>query len=160
MKITIICVGKLKEKYWKDGILEYTKRLTRYTTQMKIIELPDEKTPDNASIKDEELILEKEGEQILKNIPQDGYVITLAIKGKNLTSEELSKVIENKMITGNSHIVFIIGGSLGLSESVYKKSHMQWSLSNLTFPHQMVRVMLVEQIYRAFRIMKNEPYHK
>lgn len=160
MKITIICVGKLKEKYWKDGILEYTKRLTRYTTQMKIIELPDEKTPDNASIKDEELILEKEGEQILKNIPQDGYIITLAIKGKNLTSEELSKVIENKMITGNSHIVFIIGGSLGLSEGVYKKSHMQWSLSNLTFPHQMVRVMLVEQIYRAFRIMKNEPYHK
>lgn len=159
MNITIVCVGKLKEKYWKDGIAEYEKRLSRYT-KLNIIELPDEKTPDTMSEAEEIEVRNKEGIKILKTIKDNWFVILLDLQGKNLSSVELSQFIAKKEVAGVSHIAFVIGGSLGVSEDVRKRSDFRWSFSNLTFPHQMIRVMLLEQIYRSMRIQRNEPYHK
>ena len=158
-KISIISVGKIKEKYLKDGIGEYTKRLSRYC-KLDIIEVPDEKTPDGASEVVENQIKNLEGERILKSIKDDDYVIALAIDGKMLDSVELSNKMESLGVRGTSHIVFVIGGSLGLSENVLKRADYKLSFSKMTFPHQLMRMILLEQIYRAYRIMKGEPYHK
>lgn len=159
MKITLITVGKIKEKYLKDAITEYSKRLSRYC-KLEIIEVADEKTPDNASETVEDGIRDKEGERILKYVRDDAYVVTLEIKGKLLTSEELAKKIENLGIQGTSHIIFIIGGSIGLGKEVLKHSDYALSFSKMTFPHQLMRVILLEQIYRSYRIISHEPYHK
>ncbi|MGL4571624.1 MAG: 23S rRNA (pseudouridine(1915)-N(3))-methyltransferase RlmH [Clostridium sp.] len=159
MNITLITVGKLKEKYLKQAIDEYAKRLSRYC-KLDIIELQDEKTPDNASDKEEVQIKEKEGRSILSKIKDNSYVVAMDLKGKQLTSEELSSFVEKCGVTGNSNIVFVIGGSLGLSDEVIRRADYKLCFSKMTFPHQLFRVMLLEQVYRAFRIMKNEPYHK
>jgi 23S rRNA (pseudouridine1915-N3)-methyltransferase len=159
MKITLICVGKLKEKYWTLGVEEYSKRLSRYCN-LDIIELADEKTPDNASEAFEEMIKKKEGERILKAIKEDSYCIALAIEGSMLSSEELAVKLETLGVSGISHISLIIGGSLGLSEEVLKRADYKLSFSKMTFPHQLMRVVLLEQIYRAYRINNNQPYHK
>ena len=159
MKITLITVGKIKEKYLKDAIAEYTKRLSKYC-KLDVVEVSDEKTPDNASEIVEEQIRSKEGERILKYIKDDAYVITLEIKGKQLTSEELADKIDKLGIQGTSHIVFIIGGSIGLGQEVINRSNYALSFSKMTFPHQLMRVILLEQIYRSYRIINNEPYHK
>lgn len=159
MKITLITVGKIKEKYLKDAITEYSKRLSRYC-KLEIIEVADEKTPDNASETVVDGIRDKEGERILKYVRDDAYVVTLEIEGKLLTSEELAKKIENLGIQGTSHIIFIIGGSIGLGKEVLKRSDYALSFSKMTFPHQLMRVILLEQIYRSYRIISHEPYHK
>ncbi len=159
MKITVITVGKIKEKYLKDAIAEYSKRLSRYC-KLEILEVADEKTPDSASEIVEENIREKEGERILKLIKEDAYVITLEISGKMLTSEELADRIETLGIQGKSHLVFVIGGSIGLGREVLRRSDYALSFSKMTFPHQLMRVILLEQIYRSYRIINGEPYHK
>lgn len=159
MKITLITVGKIKEKYLKDAIAEYSKRLSRYC-KLEIIEVADEKTPDNASETVEDSIRDKEGERILKYVKDDAYVVTLEIKGKLLTSEELAEKIDKLGIQGTSHIIFIIGGSIGLGKEVLKRSDYALSFSKMTFPHQLMRVILLEQIYRSYRIISHEPYHK
>ena len=159
MKITIISVGKIKEKYLKDPIAEYAKRLGKYC-RLEIIEVADEKTPDQASETVEEGIRAKEAERILKNIKDDMYVITLEIQGKMLTSEELADKIETLGIQGKSSIAFVIGGSIGLGKAVLDRSDFALSFSRMTFPHQLMRVILLEQIYRGFRIINGEPYHK
>lgn len=158
MKISIVCVGKVKEKYFVDAIKEYCKRLSRYA-EMNIIEVNDEKCPESLSVAEENQVKLAEGERILSKI-KDGFVIALAIEGKMLKSEELAELIEDKMVMGVSHIYFVIGGSLGLSSEVLKRADYKLSFSKMTFPHQLMRVILLEQIYRAERIMKNEPYHK
>ena len=159
MKISVLCVGKVKEKYFNDAIDEYKKRLSRYC-KLEIIEVADEKTPDEAGENEERQIKEKEGERLLSKIKEGAYVIALAIEGKKLTSVEFSKKIEGLGVGGESHIILIIGGSLGLSEAVLKRSDMLLSFSDMTFPHQLMRVILLEQIYRAYRISRGEPYHK
>ena len=152
MKITLITVGKIKEKYLKDAIAEYSKRLSKYC-KLDIIEVPDEKTPDQASETVEEGIRSKEGEKILRYIKDDMYVITLEIAGKMLTSEELAERIEKLGIQ-------VIGGSIGLGKEVLKRSDYALSFSKMTFPHQLMRVILLEQVYRSYRIINGEPYHK
>lgn len=159
MKITLITVGKIKEKYLKDAIAEYSKRLSRYC-KLEIVEVADEKTPDNASDTVEDAIRDKEGERILKYIKEDAYVIALEIAGKMLTSEEMAEKIEKLGVQGTSHIIFIIGGSIGLGREILKRSDYALSFSKMTFPHQLMRVILLEQIYRSYRIMNHEPYHK
>lgn len=159
LKITCVVVGKIKEKYFTDAVKEYAKRLRRYC-KLEIVELPDEKTPDGASTAEEAAILEREGERILKALREDAYVIALAIEGKALDSVELSEKIEQLGVRGISHIAFVIGGSLGLSPAVIGRADEALSFSRMTFPHQLMRVILLEQIYRSFRIMKGEPYHK
>lgn len=159
MNITLITVGKIKEKYLRDAIDEYSKRLSRYC-KLDIIELPDEKTPDNASEKEELQIKEKEGKNILSKIKENSYVIAMDLKGKHITSEEFSSLIDNLGVEGNSNITFVIGGSLGLSQEVIKRANYKLCFSKMTFPHQLFRVMLLEQIYRGYRIIKGEPYHK
>lgn len=159
MKITILCVGKIKERFFTEGIREYEKRLSRYC-KLEIIEVMDEKTPDCASEAMERRIKEKEGERIKKYIREDSYVIALAIEGKQLDSVELSERIESLGIGGISHLIFVIGGSLGLDPSILKRADYLLSFSKMTFPHQMMRMILLEQIYRSYRIMKGEPYHK
>ena len=159
MKITLITVGKIKEKYLKDAIAEYSKRLSRYC-KLEIVEVADEKTPDNASDTVEDAIRDKEGERILKYIKEDVYVITLEIAGKMLTSEEMAEKIEKLGVQGTSPIIFIIGGSIGLGREILKRSDYALSFSKMTFPHQLMRVILLEQIYRSYRIMNHEPYHK
>lgn len=159
MNISIICVGKIKEKFLKAAIEEYSKRLSRYC-KLDIVEVPDEKTPDNASDKEELLIKEKEGLSILKHIKENMFVVTLDLKGKMLSSEELSSFIKESGIRGNSNLAFIIGGSLGLSTDVLKRADFSLCFSKMTFPHQLMRVILLEQIYRGFRIINGEPYHK
>ena len=159
MKITILCVGKVKEKFYRMAIDEYVKRLGRYC-KLEIIEVADEKTPDNASEHEETLIKDKEGERILKNIRREATVIALAIEGKMFSSEQLVGKISQLAISGESHIQFIIGGSLGLSEKVLKEADLLLSFSKMTFPHQLMRVILLEQIYRSYRIIQGEPYHK
>ena len=159
MKITIITVGKIKEKYLKDAIAEYTKRVSKYC-KLEIVEVADEKTPDNASEVVENAIRSKEAERILKYVKDDAYVITLEINGKQLTSEELADKVEKLGVQGTSHIIFIIGGSIGLGEEVLEKSNYALSFSKMTFPHQLMRVILLEQIYRSYRIISGEPYHK
>ena len=159
MNISIISVGKLKEKYLKSGIEEYTKRLGSYT-KINEIEVADEKAPEQLSDADMEIVKKKEAERILAKISTDAYVIALAIDGKMKTSEQLAKDIESLMTYGRSKIVFVIGGSLGLHDEVLKRADEKLSFSKMTFPHQLMKLILVEQVYRAFRIMKGEPYHK
>lgn len=159
MDIKIITVGKLKEKYLKQGIAEYEKRLGSYC-KLQILEVADEKAPENLSEKEMEQVKEKEGERILAKIPDISYVFALAIKGKEYDSVEFSRQIEGLGIRGQSHLVFVIGGSLGLSEAVLRRADEKISFGRLTYPHQLMRLILVEQVYRAFRIMKGEPYHK
>ena len=159
LKITILCVGKIKEKYFSDAIAEYSKRLSRYCT-LEIIEVQDEKTPDGAGEAIEKQIKEKEGERLITKMKDGCYCIALAIKGKKLTSEGLAKKIEDLGTGGTGHIAFVIGGSLGLSDAVLNRCDMQLSFSDMTFPHQLMRVILLEQIYRAYRIISGEPYHK
>ena len=159
MKIKIVTVGKLKEKYLKDGIAEYSKRLSRFTN-IEMIELADEKTPDRASDSENQKILELEGTRILSKIGDRDFVIVLAIEGKTLSSEEFSKQLEQAPINGFSTLTFIIGGSLGLSPQVKKRANLSISFGRLTLPHQLMRLVLVEQIYRAFTIQQGSPYHK
>jgi len=159
MKITMITVGKIKEKYLKDAIAEYSKRLSKYC-KLDIAEVADEKTPDNANEVVENQIRSKEAERILKHVKENAFIITLEINGKQLTSEELAKKIDTLGIQGHSHIAFIIGGSIGLGQEVLSKSNFALSFSKMTFPHQLMRVILLEQIYRSYRIINGEPYHK
>lgn len=159
MKITIIGPGKLKEKYLKDGIAEFAKRLSSYA-KIEIIEVADEKCPENLSPADMDIVKKKEGERILNRIKRDSYIVTLELEGKLLSSEELAKKVESLAIGGNYHITFIIGGSLGLHEDVRKLSKFKLCFSPMTFPHQMMKLILLEQIYRSFRIIRGEPYHK
>ncbi len=159
MKITVIAVGKIKEKFYKDAIAEYEKRLSKYC-KLEIKEVPDEKTPDNASDVVNQQILAKEGEKIRNLIPKDSYVIALAIEGKKYDSVGFSKMIQDAGIRGISNITFIIGGSLGIMEEIKQNSSAKISFSDMTFPHQLMRVILLEQIYRGFRIIAGEPYHK
>ncbi|MBE5919178.1 MAG: 23S rRNA (pseudouridine(1915)-N(3))-methyltransferase RlmH [Pseudobutyrivibrio ruminis] len=159
MNVRILCVGKIKEKFYRDAILEYSKRLSKYCS-LEIVEVNDEKTSENSTENEINIIKDKEGERILKHIKDRDYAIALAIQGKQQDSVAFSKYIENLGITGNSSICFIIGGSLGLSDAVMKRCNDSVSFSKMTFPHQLMRVILLEQIYRAMRIMNNEPYHK
>lgn len=159
MKITVLCVGKIKEKYFTLGIDEYAKRLSRYC-KLEIIEVADEKTPDNASENEELQIKAKEGDKLLRYIKDNAFVIALAIEGKMLTSEDLSEKMEQLGINGDSNVVFVIGGSLGLDKRILDRADYKLSFSKMTFPHQMMRMVLLEQVYRGYRIMKGEPYHK
>ncbi len=159
MKISIACVGKIKEKFYRDAVAEYEKRLSRYC-KLEILEVADEKTPDGAGAALEEQIREKEGRRLLEKIREDAFVCSLEIEGKRLTSEGFAGWMEDLTVKGTSHIVFVIGGSLGLHESVRRRADMALSFSDMTFPHQLMRVILAEQIYRAFRIIQGEPYHK
>ena len=159
MNITIISVGKLKEKYLKLAVEEYAKRLSRYC-KLNIIEVTDEKTPDNASEKEELYIKEKEGKLILKNIKDNMFVIALDLNWKELNSIDFSNFLNNLGVKGESNLAFVIGGSLGLSSEVLNRANYKLCFSKMTFPHQLFRVMLLEQIYRSYRIIKGEPYHK
>ena len=159
MRITILAVGKIKEKFFREALEEYGKRLSRYC-RLEIIEVLDEKTPDHAGEALKEQILQKEAERILGKISGDAYVITLEIMGKELVSVSFSGMLQQLGVTGKSQIVFVIGGSLGLHESVSRRADRKISFSQMTFPHQLMRVILCEQIYRGFRIMNGEPYHK
>ncbi len=159
MKITILCVGKIKEKFYTDAINEYLKRLSRYA-KVSVIEVADEKTPDSAGETEEIQIKDKEGERLLTKITPDMYVYALEIRGNQRDSVSFAKELNNLMVQGKSHICFIIGGSLGLSKNVTARANELISFSKMTFPHQLMRVILTEQIYRCFRIINNEPYHK
>ena len=159
MNIKLVTVGKIKEKFMQEGIKEYEKRLKRYC-QIDIVEIPDEKAPERLSDKEMEMIKRKEGNKILDKIQDNSYVIVLDIKGKSLSSEELADKLNTLGLSGNSKITFVIGGSLGLSKEVLDRADFKLSFSKMTFPHQLMRMILVEQVYRSFRIIKNEPYHK
>jgi len=159
MNISIITVGKLKEKYLRQGIEEYLKRLSAYA-KIEVIEVSDEKAPETLSETEMDLVKKKEGERILGKIHPDTYVIALAINGSMKTSEQFAEKINQLALHGKSKIAFIIGGSLGLSDEVLKRANDSLSFSKMTFPHQLMRLILVEQIYRAFRIIRGEPYHK
>ena len=159
MKIKIVTVGKLKEKYLKDGITEYSKRISRFAS-VEMIELADEKTPDRASDLENEKILNLEGNRILSKIGDREFVVVLAIEGETLSSEEFSKQLEQASINGYSTLTFVIGGSLGLSPQVKNRANLSLSFGRLTLPHQLMRLVLVEQIYRAFTIQQGSPYHK
>ncbi|MDC6269701.1 23S rRNA (pseudouridine(1915)-N(3))-methyltransferase RlmH [Lysinibacillus fusiformis] len=159
MNITIVSVGKLKEKYLKMGIDEYVKRLGGYA-KMDLIEVPDEKAPEQLSDAEMDIVKKKEGERILAKISADAYVIALAINGKMKTSEQMAADLQSLMTYGKSKIAFVIGGSLGLHEDVLKRADEQQSFGKMTLPHQLMKLVLVEQVYRSFRIMKGEPYHK
>lgn len=159
MKITVISVGKIKERYFREAVAEYEKRLSRYC-RTQFIEVADEKTPDGASAAQEDRILEKEAERILRFIRPDACVMVLAIGGKSFSSVAFADLIEKTAVKGKSHIQFIIGGSLGLHSSVLAQADEMISFSDMTFPHQLMKVILCEQIYRAYRISSGEPYHK
>lgn len=159
MKMTILCVGKLKEKFYREAVEEYCKRLSRYC-KVEILEVEDEKTPDKASPAAEDQIRKKEGERLLAKLKPDGCVITLEILGKKMDSVAFSKLMDRAFVEGKSHVQFIIGGSLGLSEAVSERADYKISFSDMTFPHQLMRVILCEQLYRGFRILNKEPYHK
>lgn len=159
MKIKIVAVGKLKEKYMIAGIQEYVKRMQAYS-KMEIYEVMDERIPDHASLAEETIIKDREGRKILDKIKQDDYMILLDVSGNQIDSVELSKYIENCMVAGKSSIAFVIGGSLGHGKEVLERANFRLSFSKMTFPHQLMRLLLVEQIYRAFKIIKNETYHK
>lgn len=159
MTIDIICVGKIKEAFYRDAIEEYQKRLSKFA-KINIYEVKDEKTPDNASLKEEEIIIQKEAERILKYIAKEAYIIPLCIEGKQCSSEQFSAKFAHLELNGNSHIQFIIGGSLGLDNQIKNLAKEKLSFSQMTFPHQLMRVVLLEQIYRAYKIKSGEPYHK
>lgn len=159
MNIQIVCIGKLKEKYWTEAVAEYSKRLSRFCT-LEIVELKESRLPDKASEAEEKLVKQEEGREILKAIKPGSFVITLEILGKQFDSPQLAEKISQLSLEGKSSIAFVIGGSLGLSEEVSKRADFKLSFSKMTFPHQMMRVILLEQIYRAFKINRNETYHK
>ncbi len=159
MRIRIVCIGKLKERYWTDAVSEYSKRLSKYC-DLEIIQLKEVRLADKASAADEQNVIFEEGQSILKNIKEGSYVITLEIKGKELSSEELADKMDRLAIEGKSDITFVIGGSLGLSREVSGRADFKLSFSKMTFPHQMMRTVLLEQIYRSFKIIRNETYHK
>lgn len=159
MKLTIIAVGKLKEKYLKDGIAEYSKRLTRFC-DLEIIEIEDEQVPENISAANALQVKRKEAEKILKKVKEGSVLVVLDIKGEKLDSEEFASKLSSFFISGNSHITFVIGGSLGLDDSLIKKSNFRFSMSELTFPHQLARLILLEQLFRCFKIINGETYHK
>ncbi len=159
MKITLITIGKIKEAFYREAVLEYRKRLSRYCS-LEIKEAEDERTPEGISDMEKEQILKKEGERIAKLLPESAYVVTLEIEGKSYTSEAFAREIAGLRVRGRSHIVFVIGGSLGLHDTIKKRADLAVSFSEMTFPHQLMRVVLLEQLYRAFRIINGEPYHK
>lgn len=159
MKITVLAVGKIKEKFFAEAIKEYSKRLTRYC-KLEIVQVADERTNENSTENEIEIVKQKEAERLLKYIPEDAHVITLEIDGRNLDSLELADKINRLGISGTSHIIFVIGGSLGLHQSVSKRADFKLSFSKMTFPHQLMRVILLEQIYRSYRIINHQPYHK
>lgn len=159
MNITLVTVGKIKEKYFREAIAEYQKRLSRYC-KLDLIEVADEKTPDKAPETVENLIKQKEAERILKNVKEDAYCIALAIDGKKYDSIALSRHLDGLALSGESSIVFVIGGSIGLHQDVLRRADETLSFSDMTFPHQLMRVILLEQLYRCFRISNHEPYHK
>lgn len=159
MRITILTVGKIKEPYLREAVQEYSKRLGRYC-RLEILETADEKTPDRLETAAAQQVREREGERLLKRLPADSYVITLEILGRQLSSEKFAQKIDNLAVQGVSHIVFVIGGSLGLGKNIREKSDFALSFSEMTYPHQLMRVILLEQIYRSYRIINKEPYHK
>ncbi|GAV25189.1 23S rRNA (pseudouridine(1915)-N(3))-methyltransferase RlmH [Carboxydothermus islandicus] len=159
MEITIVAVGRIKEKYLKEGIAEYLKRLSPYA-RLAVIEVDDENAPENLSPTEAEKVVKKEGERILAKITPSSFVIALDLKGKNLSSEELADLIAEKQLGGQSKMTFIIGGSLGLSQEVLERADFKLSFGRMTYPHQLMRLILLEQIYRAFKIIRGEPYHK
>lgn len=159
MKITIAAVGKLKERYLKDGIAEYTKRLSKFA-DIELIEVDDEHAPENLSQAQEAQVKHKEAERLLKRIKEGSYIILLDLAGEQANSEAFAARLENIMLSGSSHITFVIGGSLGLDQSLINAAGYRLCLSKMTFPHQLARLILLEQVYRAFKIMKGEPYHK
>lgn len=159
MKITVLAVGKIKEKFYTDAIAEYGKRLSRYC-RLELIQVADEKTPDHAGEAEEARIKELEGRRLLAQMRGGAYVIALAIDGESLSSQGLSRKLEQLGVGGKSHLMFVIGGSLGLSNEVLKRADYRLSFSKMTFPHQLMRVILLEQIYRSYRISCGEPYHK
>lgn len=159
MRVTALTVGKIKEPYLRAALEEYAKRLGKYC-KLKIVEVADEKTPDAPDGAQAELVLKKEGERLLKSLPRDAYVITLEIAGQQLSSEQFARKIDSLAVQGVSHIAFVIGGSLGLGKNILEKSDYALSFSKMTFPHQLMRVILLEQVYRSYRIIKGEPYHK
>ena len=157
--INVVCVGKIKEKFFKDAIDEYSKRLSRFCS-LKIIELNDEKIPENSNINIENIIKNKEGNNIISHLPKDSYIICLDLKGKSFSSVKFAEKINNIYDNINSNLTFIIGGSLGLSQEVLNRANELISFSEMTFPHQLMKLILVEQIYRSFKINNNETYHK
>ena len=159
MNVTVICIGKLKERFWTEAVQEYSKRLNKYCT-LSIDELKEEKAPENPSEAEENAVKEAEGKSILKHIKKDTYVIALEIQGKELSSEDLAEKLDQLGLKGKSDVAFIIGGSIGLSKEVLERADFRLSFSKMTFPHQMMRVILLEQIYRGFKINRNETYHK
>lgn len=159
MKITLITVGKIKESFYREAVSEYRKRLSRYCS-LEIKEAEDERTAERMSDTEKEQILKKEGERIAKLLPENAYLVTLEIEGKSYTSEAFAQEIEGLRVRGQSHIAFVIGGSLGLHNTIKKRADLAVSFSEMTFPHQLMRVVLLEQLYRAFRIINGEPYHK
>ena len=158
MKISIVCVGKIKEKYLTEGIAEFTKRLTPYC-KLETIAIGEEKMPDNPSPAEKEQVLAKETERLLNAIPQNAHVVLLDLQGKEVTSPQLADLFDEWALAGKSHIAFVIGGAFGYTNALRKRADMRWSFSKLTFTHQMIRLLLVEQIYRAFKISRNEKYH-
>ncbi|WP_276356459.1 23S rRNA (pseudouridine(1915)-N(3))-methyltransferase RlmH [Cohnella caldifontis] len=159
MHIQVVCVGKLKEKYWSDGVAEYAKRLGAYA-RLDIRELPDEKTPDSMSPAEEEQVRAREGERILAALKPDAHVVALAIDGETWSSEQFAAYMDKQAVYGGGSVAFVIGGSLGLSLTVLSRADKKLSFGRMTYPHQLMRVILLEQIYRAFRINRGEPYHK
>ncbi|MBO8172136.1 MAG: 23S rRNA (pseudouridine(1915)-N(3))-methyltransferase RlmH [Bacillaceae bacterium] len=159
MNITIVSVGKLKEKYLKQGIEEYSKRLSAYA-RVRLIEVPDEKAPEHLSEAEEEQVKQREGERILQQLKPDQHVVALAIDGEMWSSEKLAQELDAWATYGKSSVAFVIGGSLGLSDEVMQRADMKLSFSKMTFPHQLMRLILLEQVYRAFKIIRGEPYHK
>lgn len=158
MKISIVCVGKIKEKYLTEGIAEFTKRLTPYC-KLETIAIGEEKMPDNPSPAEKEQVLAKETERLLNAIPQNAHVVLLDLQGKEVTSPQLADLFDEWALAGKSHIAFVIGGAFGYTDALRKRADMRWSFSKLTFTHQMIRLFLVEQIYRAFKISRNQKYH-
>ena len=158
MKISIVCEGKIKEKYLTEGIAEFTKRLTPYC-KLETIAIGEEKMPDNPSPAEKEQVLAKETERLISAIPASAHVVLLDLQGKEITSPQLAEMFDSLALAGKSHIAFVIGGAFGYTDALRKRADMRWSFSKLTFTHQMIRLMLVEQIYRAFKISRNEPYH-
>lgn len=159
ISVTLITVGKIKEKFYKEAISEYSKRLSRYC-RFEIVEVKDEKTPEKFSQHEKEMILAREGERIIAKIPQNAKIISLCVEGKQFSSEKFSELISENALNGTSHIVFVIGGSMGLSDEVKRMSSLRLSFSEMTFPHMLMRVILAEQIYRGFTIIEGKTYHK
>lgn len=159
MQIKIISVGKLKEKYLQQGVSEYLKRLKKYA-RVEVLEVMDEKISEKASPAQENIGIEKEGERVLKLLDPGSFFVVLAVEGRLFTSEEMSEMLQKNALEGKSKITFVVGGALGLSSKVKERADLLLSFSPLTFPHQLMRLILVEQLYRAFKITRGEPYHR